>query len=274
MKHPLGRLGCVALAILLAGVHDARSQEPERSSAQIREFLRSAEVIAADQTSTGITQPWRLTLTDGMLTHDAAFQSVERRQRVRQVGAGRELGFVDSYHYNIAAYELAALLGLGDMVPVTVERRWNGRVGALSWWIDDVRFDEATRLAEGRRPDDIAAWSGQLARMQVFTELVQDTDRNQTNLLYTSDWALHMIDFSRAFRLSDELRRPADLTRIDRWLFERLRTLTDAEVAQATSSHLTDDEVAAVLDRRDRLVEHFQQLIETNGEPRVFGSSQ
>ena len=39
-----------------------------------------------------------------------------------------EINFVDSYKYNIAAYGIAELLGLDDMMPVYVERKWNGNI--------------------------------------------------------------------------------------------------------------------------------------------------
>ena len=262
--------GYVFLAVLLASAPDAWAQAPTPTRAQILEFLCSADVIAAEQTSKGVTQPWQLTLTDGTLTHDALFQSVDQYKDVQRLGRSRELNFVDSYRYNIAAYQLAELVGLADMIPVTVERTWNGRVGALSWWIDDVVFDEATRIEARQRPDDVATWGAQLADMLVFAELVHDTDRNQTNMLYTHDWTLYMIDFTRAFRTWDALQRPDDLTMIDRQLLERLRTLTESSVRQATGSHLTDAEVSGVLKRRDRLVEHFQYRIDTLGEPRVL----
>jgi len=261
---------CLCVAVVLMSGSAARAQAPTLDTDRIREFLRSAEVIAAERTATGVTQPWRLTLSDGTLTHDAAFQSIDERKAVQRLGQRLERNFVDSYRYNIAAYRLAELLGLAEMIPVTVERRWNGTVGALSWWIDDVMFDEAARIAERRRPDDVAAWSAQMGRMQVFGELVQDTDRNMTNMLYTRDWQVYMIDFTRAFRTRDELQRPADLVRIDRQLFERLRTLTPAEAKQATEPHLTDDELAGLIKRRDRLVEHFRRLIDQKGEPGVF----
>ena len=122
------------------------------------------------------------------------------------------------------------------MTPVTVERTWNGQKGSLSWWIDDVMFDEATRSQERRWPDDMAKWTAQQARMLVFTELVYDTDRNQTNQLYTTDWELYMIDFSRAFRVWNEIRRRADLVRIDPDLFARLQTLTKTEVETAIAT--------------------------------------
>ena len=43
-----------------------------------------------------------------------------------QLASGTELNFVDSYKYNIAAYRLAELLGIDDMLPVYVERKWEG----------------------------------------------------------------------------------------------------------------------------------------------------
>ncbi len=58
------------------------------------------------------------------------FESIQVRKHVARVGQRTELMFADSYHFNIAAYRLARLLGLEDMVPVSIERRWNGRVGA------------------------------------------------------------------------------------------------------------------------------------------------
>ena len=34
--------------------------------------------------------------------------------------------FVDSYKYNIAAYTLSEMLGIDDLLPVYVERKWKG----------------------------------------------------------------------------------------------------------------------------------------------------
>ena len=260
----------VLLIVCLAAAPAVGGQPDELVRSEMREFLLSANVIAAEPTSSGVTKPWRLTLGDDDLTHDALFQTVDERSTVQRLGSRRELNFVDSYRYNIAAYELSEVVGLGHMMPVTVERKWRGETGSLSWWIDDIVFDEATRLREGHRPEDIAMWSLQQARMQVFAELVHDTDRNQTNQLYTSRWELYMIDFSRAFRLWNELRRPRDLLWIDRQLFGRLKTLAKSEVETAVGSYLTGGELNAILKRRDLLVEHFQRLIRERGEASVL----
>ena len=107
-------------------------------------------------------------------------------------GGDIELNFRDSYHFNIAAYELAKLLGLADMMPVTVERKWSRKTGALSWWIN-FRWHEEDRLRLKLRPPDPEAWNRQIYKMRVFSQLVYDTDRNQRNTLITADWKLRMI---------------------------------------------------------------------------------
>lgn len=270
MKRLPRRVGAAGFAALLIGAVAAGAQLPTLTAQDKALFLRTAEVVAAERLSTGITKPWRLTLTDGALTHDAVFQAVDTKEDVARLGARRELRFVDSYRYNIAAYELAVLLGLGEMIPVTVEREWKGQTGALSWWIDDVMFDEATRIAQRLRPDDVAAWSVQMARMGIFAELVHDTDRNRTNILYTHDWRVKMIDFSRAFRIWDRLQRPEDLTQIETELFERLVSLSRDELERAVGPQLTAGEINGVLERRDRLVVHFRQLIDRSGEAAVL----
>ena len=260
--------GCIF--VWLFGVPGAWGQETGLTRPEMREFLLSAEVIASRETGSGTTRPSRLTLSDGQRTHDALFQTIDEQATVQCLGRTRELNFVDAYRYNIAAYELADLIGLGQMIPVAVERVWGGKRGSLSCWIDDVMFDEATRRKERQWPEDMARWMQQQTRVLVFAELVYDTDRNQTNQLYTSDWTLYMIDFSRAFRLWDDIRRPDDLIRIDSDLFARLRTLTEEELEEAAGAYLSDSEVSAVLKRRDLLIKHFQQLIDDRGAAMVL----
>ena len=234
------------------------------------EFLRTAKVIRSRTISRGVTAPQRLTLTDGRITHDAAFQSINERRSQADFGSkGIEFNFADSHHFNLAAYVIAGMLGLDGMMPVTVHRTWNGKEGTVTWWIDDA-FDESTRLKEKRNPPNPGAWNQQMYRMRVFAALVGDTDRNLGNVLITNDWKLWMIDFSRAFRLWDELKYPADLHQVERSLLARLRELDPAAVKEATSHCLTSFEADAVMKRRDLLVAHFDHLIKTKGAANVL----
>jgi hypothetical protein len=234
------------------------------------EFLRTAKVVRSRTISKGVTAPQRLTLTDGTVTHDAAFQSVYERRAQADFGAkGVEFNFADSHHFNLAAYAIAGMLGLDAMMPVTVHRTWNGKEGTITWWIDNA-FDESTRLKEKRQPPNPIAWNYQMYKMRVFAALVGDTDRNLGNVLITNDWKLWMIDFSRAFRLWSELKYPGDLHQIDRTLLARLRELDPAAVKAATTHCLTSFEADAVMKRRDLLVAHFDGLVKAKGASAVL----
>ena len=95
-------VGIALLVTLLTSASLAWAQGPTLTVEEKRAFLRSAEVVGAERTSTGATRPWRLILSDGTLTHDAAFQSVDQyRDRQRLGKTEEELNFVDSYRYNI-----------------------------------------------------------------------------------------------------------------------------------------------------------------------------
>ena len=116
----------------------ASAPAAELSTEQIKTFLKTAKVIRTRSTDKGVTAPKRLTLSDGVTTHDAVFQAIDERKMVAKMGGGgrqetTELNFVDSYKYNIAAYELSRLLELDHMMPVYVERRveWRARLDQL-----------------------------------------------------------------------------------------------------------------------------------------------
>jgi hypothetical protein len=239
-------------------------------------FLNSAKVLSSRPIGKGTTGALRLTLSDGSVTHDASFQRVDQQNTMENLRQGKkiagELRFVDTYRYNIAAWNLARLLQLAEMMPPTVERTYAGQRGALSWWVDDVLMDEAERERTSAVPPNggVQELARQRTIMDVFTELVRDTDRNKGNVLYTSQWRVIMLDFTRAFRLESELRRPDSLTRCSRDLLARLRTLAKEDVARAVGRQLTGDEVNALMKRRDLIVQRFDALITARGEASVL----
>lgn len=246
----------------------------ELSTDQIRVFLKDAKVIRTRTTAKGVTLPKRLTLSDGSIEHDAVFQAIDERKMVETLGGGArqtktELNFVDSYKYNIAAYEIAGLLGLGHMMPVYVERRWNGQIGSISWFVPSL-MDESERLKKKIQPPNPTDWNYQMYRMRAFSSLVRDTDRNLTNVLITHQWKVMMIDFTRAFRLQPELLHQKDLARIDRSLLAKMESLTRESVKDATKDYLTNGELDAMMKRRDLLIAHFKKLIAELGEEKVL----
>ena len=255
----------------------AAAPRPAVTAAEIEaqlEFLRTAKVVSSRPIGKGVTGAKRVTLSDGTRTHEAAFQAVAKQsigqdtpRTLRQPG---EMRFVDHYRYNIAAWRLARMLGLEHMMPPTIERAI-GPTGALSWWVDDVLMDEEERQkTNARSPGGALELSRQFGRMSVFAELVRDTDRNKGNVVFTKTWRLVMLDFTRAFRLTKELKDAASLNAVDRGLLARLRTLTAPALKDAVEHHLTESEIEAVLARRDLLVSHFDRLIAQRGEAVVL----
>ena len=238
---------------------------------QQAEFLLKAKVTRSTHTKKGITNPWWLTLTDGTITHLGNFQAIDEMKPQMQFADGHtEFNFKDSYHYNIAGYQLATLLGMDNMIPVTVERSWNGMKGSLSWGIPDVAMDESDRMAKHVDAPDPDAWNKQMYKIRVFDELVYDTDPNLTNVLITKDWKIWRVDFSRGFRTWKKLKNPENLVMCDKNLFDKLKQLDENQLTEATKKQISKSEIKAVMARRDLIVDAFNKLVAQKGEGAVL----
>jgi hypothetical protein len=257
------------VACLTCQLFVVAADEPILTKEQIKQFLLTAKIVNSQEAKKGITHTMRLTLSEGTITHDASFQAIDEHRAEMKLASGTELNFVDSYKYNIAAYALAELVGMDDMVPVYVERKWKGNPGSLSWWLP-VKMDEVERHKQKLEPPNQETWNNQMYKIRVFDQLVYDTDPNLTNVLIGEDWKIWRIDFTRAFRLNKDLKDPSDLVRCDRQLLEKLKALDENALAEKTQHYLNKDEVKAVMARRDKIVAQFQKLIAERGENEVL----
>ena len=256
------------LAFVLLFATGTRAQEaaaPSLSPAAMEAFLLEADLSSFRNVNIGVTGSLRATASDGGLTHDVHIQNVDQRRRV----AAGEINFRDFYLYNVAAYRVAALLGL-DNVPMSVRRNVRGQPSAVTWWVDDVAMDEGERIARRTFGPNPGATSQQVYTMYVFDELIKNRDRNQGNALWTSDWKMWLIDHTRAFRLDVELSRPEMMNRVPADLLERLRGLTPEALREAAGNSLTGAERDSLMRRRDLLVRHFDALVDERGEGAVL----
>ena len=266
----LGAILLVGLApALLAQETPAPASTPALSPEAMEAFLLKARVSNQRDAGSGVTNSRRATLTDGQLTHDAHIQTVDVAQQVFEAGRNTELNFKDTYRYNIAGYRVAKLIGL-TTVPMSVERAIDGKVAAVTWWVDDVQMDEKERMKTKSQGPDPVKTNKQIQIMRIWDELIQNRDRNQGNILWTHDWTMWLIDHTRAFRLNTNLLKPEQLSRCDRGLLERLRAVTPEALAQAVGNSLTKQEQEALLVRRDRIVKHYDDRIARLGEPVVL----
>jgi hypothetical protein len=241
------------LAVLALGV--GTPVAAAEGDAETEAFLLEAEVVSMRALLSGISAPSRVVLDLDGEERNAIFKSVNVAPGDVERARDARRGFTDSFRYEIAAYRLDRLLGLG-MVPVTVFRNIAATPGSLQIWIED-NINEETRLAREEGPGDPAVVDPQLERMRFFDYLIANEDRNEWNLLYTpEDWRLHLIDHSRSFRT--KVRRPKKrelaAPAADPTLRERLEAL-DRETLESSLDGLLDEErLQSLLARRDRLL--------------------
>ncbi len=138
---------------LLFAQEQAAAPSPKLTPEQMAEFLLNAKILKSKATSKGITNSARATLSDGRLTHDAHIQTIDEAKMRFEGSRGTEMNFKDTWKFNVAAYRLGVMLGLGNMIPMSVERKMpGGKHGSMTWWVDDVLMDEAERFMKKTDP--------------------------------------------------------------------------------------------------------------------------
>jgi len=154
--------------------------------------------------------------------------------------------------------QLAKLLGLGDMMPPYVERRYMGESASFSWYVDNDMMDEDERIKKNLKSPDLDAWNQEMYVVRVFDQLIFNIDRNLGNLRIDKDWHIWMIDHTRSFRLMHSLRNSKNLVQCDRNLLLRLRALDQATLEGTLMPYVNREEIKAVLARRDLIVKFFE----------------
>lgn len=274
MKAAAGAV--LALALAFAAPPPAAGQmTPEEAASRARweEFLATAEVVASERMSgkEAVTQPWVLTLRKGDEVRRALWKDIE----------GRPAGFVENWRYEIAASRLDEFLGL-HMVPPTIERRFRGIRGSCQLWIDDAISLKTKEARKIRTPAArIPGWNRATYLQRAFDNLVANEDRHMNQVLITADWRLILIDHSRSFRATKKFVReliyterhregPKLMRELPRAFVEKLRALDPVSVRAAVGEYLADDEIAAVLARRDLILREVARLTEKYGESSVL----
>lgn len=252
------------IALFLSLPQAAQGPAPLTDQA-IEQFLKKAKIQKTRGAGKGVTDSVRATLSDGTITHDVHIQTVDERKAEFQTKQGIERDFRDSWEYNVAAYRLDRLLDL-RIVPVSVERNFNGRSGAFTWWVDDVLMDEAERLKKDVKPPDLTCWNQHVRVLRVFDQLIANTDRNLGNLIITNNWRLWAIDHTRAFRRGSAPANFGLLTQVDRTMLQKMKELTRETLKKELGGYIGSPEINALLARRDAIV----KLFESRGDVVLF----
>lgn len=242
---------------------------PFHSDQEVMEFLRTAKVVSMKDIGEGITNPQKVMLEKDGVRANAVFRAVnEDKTYATMSGGSSELFFRDSYIFEPAAYHLGKLLGMTNIPPV-VERGLRGNDGSVQIWLEGVMTYTKSRKNK-IDPPDRTRWSQQIHMMRFFDALVFNTDRNMGNMLIDHGWNLWLIDHTRAFRRQVTLRNPDMLIQTDRKLYGKLKDLDEGQVRQTLKPYLRGYEIDALLERRKKLLAHFDKLIREKGENKVL----
>jgi hypothetical protein len=169
------------------------------------------------------------------------------------------------------------LLGL-NMVPLTIERRYQENRGSLQLW-EENQFSLKSKNDKkiGVPPRYTYGWNNATFLQRAFDNLIANEDRHANNILITQDWRMILIDHSRTFRTSkkftDKLiytekhpEGPKLMKQLPRAFVEKMKGLTAESIRAAVGEYLEDDEIKAVLIRRDLILAEIDRLIKKNGE--------
>lgn len=218
---------------------------------EIERLLAEGKVAKVEDLPIGVTRPQRATL-EGEPAMRFAWKALR---------PGYSKGFMESYKAEIAAYKFDRMIGL-NMVPPIVERNMNGSNGAAVLWVENTRGWSIEKPPQGPEPK----WSLQLTRMKMFDLIIANIDRNQGNLIYDHDWHLFLIDHSRAFTGTTDLRRMSPPTRIDKALWTKMEALTLPDLEAAVGKWIGRSELRALLQRRDRMRKQIEDMVRVRGE--------
>jgi len=241
---------------------------PFYTDEQIEEFLRNSDVVERKNIEIGVTAPIRLRLAKGDMQVHAIFRYVDTKyDRVRMEDGRVRMNLRDNCHFEAAAYELSRALGMNN-VPPTVTRRIGNDNGTVQIWVYDAVMENERVEQEMRAPDRMA-WIRQVQSMYLFDALIGNDDRTQQNILIDKNWKLWLIDHTRAFYSGAQSPNLGKVTFVEREFWEALQALDKAGLAETLGGSLSSSDVDQLLERRDRIVAHIQELIDTRGEGAV-----
>lgn len=237
------------------------------------EFLKTAEVIAEEQINSreAVTSPWVITLKLGDRIHKAIWKNPE----------GRMGGYIEGWKYEIAAYLLDKHIGL-NMVPPTVERRLHENRGSCQYWLENViSLREKQEKQIKTPPIKVFGWNRSTYLQRAFDNLIANEDRHMNQILITKDFRMLLIDHSRSFRTARKFVKeliytekhkegPKLMSELPRAFVDKIKGLNYEGIKSAVGEYLTDEEINAVLARKDLILAEIDRLIRKNGEDKVL----
>lgn len=240
---------------------------------QWESFLAEAEVTGGEQMQgrAAVTNPWVLQLEKDGIT----------RQAIWKNPSGRLKGFFEGWEWEIAAYRLSQYLHL-NMVPPTVEKRFQGDRGSCQLWVENGRSLRDIMKTKEKKPSyKVIWWNRALYLQRAFDSLIANEDRHQNQYLVTEDWRMILVDHSRAFRTGGKFNKRLmygkngikgkdEFKQLTRDFVDKLRELDRETLESLMGEYLKSKEIEGVLLRKDLILAEIDQSIKSVGEDRFY----
>ena len=238
------------------------NQEPLNQE-ELENYLRTAKVVSVTKDSEkGRTAPWKIELDDGKIQRPGFFKYVNRP---------RPGVMPTSYKYEIAAYKLNKLLDL-NCVPPVVGREIEEIKGSLQIYLVDCVTRTVLEKKKTEAPDPVK-YQNALDEIKIFENLTyNECQKKDDILIHKETWQVWRVDFSEAFSPTSELLPSCEITRCSRKLYQNLLQLKNDAIKNALNLYLNPEEIDALLDRKEMIIEKIKKLIAAKGEEAVLFS--
>ncbi len=242
---------------------------PFQDKATILEALRTGDIIERETMSRGVAKNIKLLIEYKDVRFKAVMRLIDVSEKEKTGSPRMVVKYRDSCIFEVAAYELSEILGIGR-VPPTALRVLNQADGTVQIWMEGMA-PEDIMVKEGRlKPPNKSKWWKQKAIMWVFDALIANTDRNQGNLLIDKNWNLWLIDHTRAFRETSVLFDVEHLDLCERRLWTALLETDDETIRKRLEPYLTSAELTKLFLRKQKLIKHYKKRIKKYGEEKIL----
>jgi len=242
---------------------------PFQDTPSILEALRTGRIVERELMSRGVASNIKLVLEHDETRFHAVLRMIDVTEKEETGSLRIVANYRDSYVFEVAAFELNELLGIGR-IPPTVVRRVDGAEGSVQIWMECMTPEDIMLKQNRLKPPDRNRWWQQKGVMWVFDALIANTDRNQGNLLIDEDWNLWLIDHTRAFRETSVLFGVDELNLCERDLWTALQNADDDEINKLLEPYLSSEELKKLILRKKKLIKHIQKRIKKKGEAKVL----
>ena len=208
----------------------------------------------------GRTAAWKIDLDDG---------EIKRRAMFKVVDDTRPTLLPDSYKYELAAYAFDKLIGF-KKIPPTIMREIEGTEGSLQIRIENC-FGLDEKIQNNIAPPDPQAFANALEEINVFENLIY-SEREELDdiLIHEETWDIFRVDFSEAFAPISQLIPRQPITRCSKTMFDNLQELTGRLIKARLGDYLNEEELAALISRKDLIIKTLKELIEKKGREAVL----